>query len=85
VPSRVQETRGVPLWLIRDYLVEGGGQVDGDQRVLGDGWEVTLSEMDDFALGSLRIEQVRLDIEGTDDGLAQLWAFLEPKLLRAGG
>ena len=50
-----------------------------------DGWEVRLSEMDDFALGSLRIEQVRLDIEGTDDGVARLWAFLEPKLLRAGG
>ncbi len=85
MPAQVQETRGVPLWLIRDYLVEGGGRADGDLRVLGDGWEVRLSEIEDFVLGSLRIEQVRLEIDGTADGVAQLWVFLEPKLLRAGG
>jgi len=85
VPTQVQETRRVPLWLIRDYLVDGGGRADGDHRVVGDGWEVRLSEIDDFELGSLRFEQVRLDIDGTTDGVARLWEFLEPKLLRAGG
>lgn len=84
MPTQVQETRRVPLWLIRDYLVDGGGRADGDHRVVGDGWEVRPSEFDDFELGSLRFEQVRLDIDGTTNGVTRLWEFLEPKLVRAG-
>lgn len=83
--GEVRETRGIPLWLLREYLEEGGGRATDDQRVVGDGWEVRLTQLEDFAIGSLRVGQVRLDIDGSDAAVARLLAFLEPKLIRAGG
>jgi len=83
--SETRETRGIPLWLLREYLEEGGGHAADDQRVVGDGWEVRLTQIEDFAVGSLRVGQVRIDIDGNDAGVARVLAFLEPKLVRAGG
>ena len=85
MPEQVREVRGIPLWLLREYLVEAGGNATEPGRVAGDGWEVRLRQLDDFAVGSLRVGQVRLELSGTDDGLARLLVILEPKLLRAGG
>ena len=62
-------------------LPEGGGTADGDV-VTGDGWTVRLEQMEDHELGSLRIEQVLVTMEGD---LQKLLTFFEPKLLRAGG
>ena len=42
-------------------------------------------QIEDFAVGSLRVGQVRVDVDGSDAGVARLLAFLEPKLIRAGG
>lgn len=83
--SETRETRGIPLWLLREYLEEGGGRVVDDHRVVGDGWEVRLSQMEDFTVGSLSVGQVRVDVDGSDAAVARVLAFLEPKLLRAGG
>jgi hypothetical protein len=83
--SATRETRGIPLWLLREYLVEGGGRAIDDHRMVGDGWEVRLTQLEDFAVGSLRVGRVRVDIDGDDAGVARLLAFLEPKLIRAGG
>ena len=83
--AATRETRGIPLWLLREYLEEGGGRAAGDHRVVGDGWEVHLTQIEDFAVGSLRVGQVRLDVDGSDDAVARVLAFLEPKLVRAGG
>jgi len=83
--SETRETRGIPLWLLREYLEEGGGRVADDHRVVGDDWEVRLTQIEDFAVGSLRVGQVRVDVDGSDAGVARLLAFLEPKLIRAGG
>jgi hypothetical protein len=83
--AEIRETRGIPLWLLREYLEEGGGRAADDHRVVGDGWEVRLTQIEDFVVGSLRVGQVRVDIDGSDAGVARVLAFLEPKLVRAGG
>ena len=62
-----------------------GGRAAGDHRVVGDGWEVRLTQIEDFAVGSLRVGQVRVDIDGSAAAVARVLAFLEPKLVRAGG
>ncbi|MDT8307152.1 MAG: ubiquitin-like small modifier protein 1 [Anaerolineae bacterium] len=80
-----REVRGIPLWLMREYLVEAGGTRDGDGRVIGDGWEVLLTELDDFRIGSLSVGQIRVELSGTPSGMAQILPELEKKLLRAGG
>lgn len=77
--------RGVPLWLLREYVVGVGAQVEGDGWLQGDGWRAELTQLDDYVIGSLRVGQVRLVIEGEADSVTRAWAALEPKLLRGGG
>ncbi len=76
--------RGIPLWLLRAYLVELGGQAQED-RISGNGWEAKITQLDDFRVGSLAVGQVRLDIEGEKQAVAELIPRLDRKLLRGGG
>ena len=85
---------GIPLWLMRDYIADSGGRVEGalpgdhenvPTRLAGDGWTVALTPAPDQVVGSLRIGQVRMRIDGDDDAVARLWTALEPRLVRAGG
>jgi len=82
--NTVQEY-GIPLWLLREYLEELGGEADGETRVIGDGWTATLSKSEPFKLGSLRISRVRLELEGDPDAIARLKPRLEMKTIRGGG
>ena len=80
----VHEMRGIPLWLLREYLQEMGGTAIDDGLVRADGWSVRLTRMEPFRLGSLAVGQTQLDIE-IEDQLVD--AFLEAfakKTLRAG-
>ena len=86
MPQDVREVRGIPLWLMREYLVEDGGRAENDGLVVGDGWSVQLEPMDDFRVGSLAVGQIRITMKGDSEAdLARIRAILEPKLLRAGG
>ncbi|MDX1687068.1 MAG: DUF1952 domain-containing protein [Candidatus Promineifilaceae bacterium] len=76
---------GIPLWLLREYLEEAGGQAQGDDRVAGDGWTATLTQIEDYEIGSVSVGQVRVEVEGQPDAMERMTAFLEKKLLRAGG
>lgn len=85
MPQYVKEMRGLPLWLLREYLVEIGGEVDSAGEIRGDGWKATLTQMDDFHLGSLVVGEVRLEVDADEEAMARLMPVLEKKLLRAGG
>ncbi len=80
----VRQVRGIPLWLLREYLEELGGQVDGNGRVIGDGWIATLTPMEPFQLGSLRVGQLELQLEGSQLALDELQPRLDKKTMRAG-
>ena len=81
----VREVRGIPLWLLREYLVEAGGTAESDTVVTGDGWKVTLTQLDDFQVGSLKVGQLRVELDGEPGALERMQQVLEQKLLRAGG
>lgn len=81
----VKEMRGLPLWLLREYLVEIGGEVGPEGKIDGDGWQASLTQMDDFKVGSLVVGQVRLEITADEQAMDRLMPVLEKKLLRAGG
>ena len=83
--ERIERVVSVPLWLLRAYLEDLGGQPDGDARVVGKGWEARLTQAEDYRIGSLRVGRVRLELLGKADALAQLLPPLELKLLRGGG
>ena len=80
-----REVRGIPLWLLREYLVELGGKAKSDYAVAGNGWRVDLVQIEDYTIGSLSVGQVRLDFSGDEAALARILDLLEPKLVRAGG
>ena len=80
----VREMRGIPLWLLREYLQEMGGTAVDDHMVKAEGWTVRLTRMDPFRLGSLEVGQTRLDIEIEDDQVDEFLAAFAKKTLRAG-
>ena len=80
-----REMRGIPLWLLREYLQEIGGRVGAEGRISGNGWIANLAQLEDYRVGSLHVGQVRLEIEATQDAWVKIHQGLEKKLLRAGG
>jgi hypothetical protein len=76
---------GIPLWLLREYLVELGGRANGESAVDGDGWRAELTKLPPRAIGSLRVGRVELKLTGEADALAKLRPGLDRKTMRAGG
>jgi len=76
--------RGIPLKLFRDYLIDLGGSLAADGDVEGPGWQAHLERVEDFQIGSVRVGQVHVEIEGQSETLDALLPQLEKKLLRAG-
>ncbi|MCK6459540.1 MAG: DUF1952 domain-containing protein [Planctomycetes bacterium] len=81
---RVRDVRAIPLWLLREYLVEAGGRAERE-RVVGERWTATLSELPDYRVGGLAVGEVRMQLEGDEEALDALEASLAPRLLRGGG
>jgi hypothetical protein len=81
----VHEMRGIPLWLLREYLVEMGGTAVDDHFVRAAGWNVRLTRLEPFRLGSLAVGQTRLEIEIEDDLVEPFVQQFSKKTLRAGG
>jgi hypothetical protein len=81
----VHEMRGIPYFLLREYLQEMGGQPEGEDRITGEGWRVQLERMEPYRIGSLAVGQTRLTIEMEDQVAGDFQARFLKKTLRAGG
>ena len=80
----VREMRGIPYFLLKEYLEEmGGTSISGDQ-VQAEGWSVKLTKMEPFRLGSLSVGQTRLEIQIEDDKVDDFIEQFGKKTLRAG-
>jgi hypothetical protein len=77
--------RAVPLWLLQHYLEQIGAQPAADGTLAGPGWSARLAQAEDYTIGSLRVGQVRLEIEGDTEAIAAVRQALAPHLLRGGG
>ncbi|MEW6285855.1 MAG: DUF1952 domain-containing protein [Chloroflexota bacterium] len=80
----VREIRGIPLFLLKEYLQEMGGTMEGENVVRAEGWTVTLERMEPFRLGSLAVGQTHLTIEIEDHLVDDFLARFGKKTLRAG-
>ena len=81
----IREMRGIPFFLLKEYLVDMGGEVIDENHVQGPGWNVTLTRMEPFHLGSLSIGQALLEIEIEDDLVDEFMEIFNLKTWRAGG
>ena len=87
--------RGIPRWLLVDYLedlggsaVEEGAGLDltpDEDFVVGDGWQARVTQLEDFRIGSLSSGQVKLVVTGDPDEVRGMLARLAPRLFRGGG
>ncbi len=80
----VREMRGIPFFLLREYLEELGGTSTSEHRVEGPGWRADLVKMEPFRLGSLSVGQTRLILEIEDPLADEFMERFALKTLRAG-
>jgi len=85
VIREVRELRALPLWLLREYLLDLGGSEQPDGSLAGPGWQARLTQLENFTIGSLSVGQIRLEWQAEEAANARVWPELEKKLLRAGG
>ena len=79
-----REMRGIPYFLLKEYLVELGGTLVGDDLITGQGWKVKLTRMEPYKFHSLSVGQSRLDMELEDEVADQFLESFGMKTLRAG-
>lgn len=81
----VREIRGIPYFLLKEYLQEMGGRLEKRNLVVGEGWRVHLKRMEPFRIGSLSVGQTRLTLEIEDQLVEDFMQRFSKKTLRAGG
>jgi hypothetical protein len=80
----VREMRGIPYFLLKEYLQELGGVPVAENEIAGDGWHVQLEKMEPFRLKSLSVGQTRLTMNIREDVYDDFMARFSMKTLRAG-
>jgi hypothetical protein len=85
IQTIVHEMRGIPYFLLLEYLVELGGVLVSDSAVKGEGWLVELTKMEPFQIGSLVVGQTRLTMTLEEAFADDFMARFQKKTLRAGG
>ncbi len=77
--------RGISQRLARKYLENLGGEVESDDRVVGEDWEATLSAEKVGVGRSLSLTEVTVVFEGDEETLEPLIDAFAQKAMRAGG
>ena len=84
-PQQTHDYYGVPLWLMKDYLLRlGGSELPGD-IVTGEGWRAELRKAAPRRIGSLAVGGTTATFFGEDEALQRLFAELHWKTQRGGG
>lgn len=81
----VHEMRGIPFFLLKEYLQEMGGSLVDENFIQGEGWSVRLERMEPFQLFSISVGQTRLTVEMEDHVVDDFTERFRKKTLRAGG
>jgi len=81
----VHEMRGIPFFLLKEYLQEMGGKETAENFIQGEGWTVRLERMEPHKIFSLSVGQSRLTVEMEDDVADDFIERFKKKTLRAGG
>ncbi len=81
-----REVRGVPRWLLKDYLRKLGGREVGGGVFRGEGWMVEVREMAPARVGHLTLGRVWMVVCTKDKGTFDaFYPRLELMLWRGGG
>ena len=78
------QLHAIPLWLLREYLVETGGQAVAEDLGIGDDWRAKLGKQPPRQIGSLRVGIVKITLKGSSAALGEVLPQLEKKTMPAG-
>lgn len=81
----IREIRGIPKFLLKEYLIEMGGKILSEDLIVSDYFSVQFERMESFRLGALEIGQHRLIIEVQPERENEFFKIFGMKTLRAGG
>lgn len=79
-----REMRGIPNFLLKEYLVELGGVLLDEDTIAGEGWRVRVTKLEPYQYFSLQVGQSLLEMdldEHIADDFLQRFAM---KTMRAG-
>ena len=77
--------RGVPLWILRDYLAAMGAAERAAGEFAGEGWSVTMREGATPTAGTVRLTPVHVEFQGDPKAVATARATVLKKAMRGGG
>jgi hypothetical protein len=80
-----REIRGIPYFLLFEYLEEMGGTAVGEDLIEAPEWRATFERMEPFRIGSLEVGQTRLKIEIEQTAEEEFLRVFSLKTFRAGG
>ncbi len=76
---------GVPLWLMKEYLMQLGGREVDENVIEGEGWRAELRKAERRHIGSLSVGGATTIFFGEQETLDVLFERLHWKTLRGGG
>jgi len=79
-----REMRGIPYFLLKEYLVELGGTLLDEHTVAGAGWQVRLTKLEPYKVFSLQVGQTLLEMELEEAVAEDFLQRFAMKTLRAG-
>jgi hypothetical protein len=77
--------RGIGPAILRRYLRELGAEETEDFQIVGDGWMARVEAGDPLFIGSIRLGQSIVTLDGDDETVEAIAEALKAKSLRAGG
>ena len=81
-----ERLRGLPEWLIRDYLAELGGRASGAAAVTADGWRASWThEQATIPGAAFALTEFAITFEGEREAVAAVHAAFMAKAQRGGG
>lgn len=80
-----REMRGIPYFLLVEYLQEMGATEVAEGLLQAEDWTVQLERMEPFRIGSLSVGQTRVIVHVEEEAEADFIAEFSIKTLRAGG
>ncbi len=76
---------GVPLWLMKDYLVDLGATETAENVMTGAGWQAVVRKNEPVRIGSLVVGRIEAEFSGDEAALSELLEKLHWKTMRGGG
>jgi len=79
------EMRNLPLFRLQEYLVEAGAKQNGERQFDAERWEARIEKMEPAKIVTMSVRRDMVVIEGDEDEVERVYAFMKGKTMRGGG